>query len=240
MNDDAYNPFAELDKSRFPAKRHAKRAIPKSPPPPPPPPPAEPIQDEEDLFLDAMNGVAPLKRSGRQVTPEGETDPTREPYDSDTETVKQLRELVDGKIEFQLEFSEEYIEGRVSGLDTRILAKLKTGRLSPEGHLDLHGQNAPQAYANLIQFMKDSYLAGRRCVLLIPGRGKNSPEGYGVLRDRVKTWLTQDPFKRVVLAFCTALARHGGAGALYVLLRQHKKTQGKILWDRTPMDDDLL
>ena len=45
--------------------------------------------------------------------------------------------------------------------------------------------------------------------------------------------------KRVVLAFCTALPKHGGAGALYVLLRQYRKTQGKILWDRLPPDADL-
>jgi hypothetical protein len=39
------------------------------------------------------------------------------------------------------------------------------------------------------------------------------------------------PVKEVVLAFVTALPRHGGAGALYVLLRKFKKTRGKVRWE---------
>ena len=36
----------------------------------------------------------------------------------------------------------------------------------------------------------------------------------------------------VVLAFCTAQPKHGGAGALYVLLRKYRKDRGKVRWDR--------
>jgi DNA-nicking Smr family endonuclease len=52
-----------------------------------------------------------------------------------------------------------------------------------------------------------------------------------VLKEELKTWLTRDPLKRVVLAFVTALPRHGGAGALYVLLRKYKKIKGKVRWE---------
>jgi len=38
--------------------------------------------------------------------------------------------------------------------------------------------------------------------------------------------------KRVVLAFSTAIPKHGGAGAVYVLLRKYKRSRGKILWER--------
>jgi DNA-nicking Smr family endonuclease len=58
----------------------------------------------------------------------------------------------------------------------------------------------------------------------------------GILRQGVQSWLTRDPVKRIVLAFCTAQPRHGGAGALYVLLRKHKKGQGKIFWDKLFFD----
>jgi hypothetical protein len=44
----------------------------------------------------------------------------------------------------------------------------------------------------------------------------------------------------VVLAFCTARANDGGAGALYVLLRKKRKDVGKVQWDRIPVDPDLL
>ena len=110
------------------------------------------------------------------------------------------------------------------------------GSLSPEAHLDLHGHNALQARDAVIAFIKSNYLSGRRCLLLIPGRGANSPGGLPVLKEEIKSWLTRDPLKRVVLAFCTAQPRHGGAGALYVRLRARKKSGGKIRWE-THMDD---
>jgi DNA-nicking Smr family endonuclease len=88
--------------------------------------------------------------------------------------------------------------------------------------------------------MRMAYTKGLRTVLLIPGRGRNSPEGFSVLREKVQHWLTRDPFKRVVLAFCTAQPRDGGAGAIYVMLRKLKKSHGKIQWDRTPSDPDLF
>jgi DNA-nicking Smr family endonuclease len=77
-----------------------------------------------------------------------------------------------------------------------------------------------------------------RALLLIPGRGKNSPDGVAVLRERVQAWLTQDPLKRVVLAFCTARPVDGGPGSLYVLLRKYRK-KGKVLWERCPVDLDF-
>ena len=52
------------------------------------------------------------------------------------------------------------------------------------------------------------------------------------LEEELKAWLTRDPLKRVVLAFATALPRHGGAGALYVLLRKFKKSKGKVRFER--------
>ena len=63
-------------------------------------------------------------------------------------------------------------------------------------------------------------------------RGANSPGGVPVLKEELKSWLTRDPLKRVVLAFTTAQPRHGGAGALYVLLRKFKKTKGKVRFEK--------
>jgi len=83
-----------------------------------------------------------------------------------------------------------------------------------------------------LQFVREHYLAGKRCLLVIPGRGANSPGGVAVLKEELKAWLTRDPLKRVVLAFATALPRHGGAGALYVLLRKFKKSKGKVRFER--------
>jgi DNA-nicking Smr family endonuclease len=66
---------------------------------------------------------------------------------------------------------------------------------------------------------------------VVTGRGKNSPGGQSILRTETETWLTKEPLRRVVLAFCTAQPKHGGAGAIYILLRKQKKTEGKVRWD---------
>ncbi len=190
--------------------------------------------DEEELFLRAMEGVVPLKgrSGGREVVPlkhDVQDSPRKregkggDPY---------VQRFLKGKIEFEIEFTDEYMQGNVKGLDPRIFRKLKAGSYSPEAHLDLHGLTSDRAYEVLLEFVRENYFVGKRCLLVVPGRGKNSPLGRGVLREHLQEWITRDPLKRIVLAFSTARPRHGGAGAVYILLRKYKKSHGKIFWQR--------
>ena len=142
-------------------------------------------------------------------------------------------------MEFALHHTDEYMEGFVVGVDPWVLARLRNGQFSPESHVDLHGMNASQAYDSLIWFFKNAYQRGMRTVVVVTGRGRNSPDGIGVLRPLLQRWLSREPFKRVVLAFCTAKPGDGGPGAVYVLLRKYKKSRGKIIWEHTPSDDDF-
>lgn len=195
-----------------------------------------PVQHDEDdeasAFLAAMGTVSPLTGGGRDVVP-APAPATPPPHGE-----LSLQDFMDGKLEFALTFSDEYLEGHVVGLDQMILNKLRAGGLSPEAHLDLHGLNAMQAFEALRGFFKGSWYKGLRTVLVVPGRGRNSPDGMGVLREKLQSWLTQDPFKRVVLAFCTAQPHDGGPGSVYVLLRKYRK-KGRIYWERMPADSDL-
>ena len=197
---------------------------------------AAPIPHDEDdeaaAFLAAMGTVSPLTGGGRDIAPAPA--PATPPPPGELS----LQDFMDGKLEFALTFSDEYLEGHVVGLDQMILNKLRAGGLSPEAHLDLHGLNALQAFEALRGFFKGSWYKGLRTVLVVPGRGRNSPDGMGVLREKLQSWLTQDPFKRVVLAFCTAQPHDGGPGSVYVLLRKYRKT-GRIYWERMPADADL-
>jgi len=194
--------------------------------------PATPIEDDAADFLSAMGEVSPLSGRGRDVAPapaQGTPPPQGE---------LSLQDFMDGKLEFALSFSDEYMEGHVVGLDQMIMNKLRSGGLSPEAHLDLHGLNALQAFEALRGFFRGGWYKGLRTVLIVPGRGRNSPDGVGVLRGKLQSWLTQDPFKRVVLAFCTAQPHDGGPGSVYVLLRKYRK-KGRIYWERMPADEDL-
>ena len=195
--------------------------------------PQESEEGDSSLFLDAMKEVAPLQGRGRDVPP------AVEPSAAMPEAGElSLQDFMDGKLEFALSFTDEYLEGHVVGLDPMIMNKLREGSLSPEAHLDLHGLNVQQAFETLRGFVRGSWYRGLRVILLVPGRGRNSPDGIGILRSKVQSWLTQEPFKRVVLAFCTAQPHDGGPGSVYVLLRKYKK-KGRIYWERLPADADL-
>ena len=188
-----------------------------------------------ELFSQAMQGVLPVSGKGRDVA--APVEGGRNTFTHDP--AKGLREVLEGKVEFALHHTDEYVEGFVVGVDPLVLARLRAGQYSPEKHLDLHGMNAGQAHDALIRFIKDAYQKGLRTVVVVTGRGRNSPGGMGVLRSLLQQWLSREPFKRVVLAFCTARPHDGGPGAVYVLLRKYKKSRGKIIWERTPSDDDF-
>lgn len=231
---DAHRPFAEALKGvKIAKKKHLPDVVAKAvSAAAKPTPPGE--EDESDFFR-AMSGVDRLDRDktgGRDVRPTTPPPPPPSPADEEEKALAALHDLVAGKVEFTLEYSDEYVQGFVTELDPKVYRQLRAGQFSPEAHLDLHGLNTDQAQLTLLHFVREQYLAGKRCLLLIPGRGSNSPGGVAILKEELKSWLTRDPLKRVVLAFTTALPRHGGAGALYVLLRKFKKTKGKVRFEK--------
>jgi len=190
-------------------------------------------QAEEELFMSAMQGVKQMEsESGRQVTPENKPAQQQASLDPEERAKKDLQSFLRGDVEFELEYTEDYMYGYVRGLDIKTFQQLKAGSLNIAAHLDLHGMTSDQAQENLLFFIRESYMQGHRCVLIVTGRGHNSPGGQSILRQETEGWLTRDPVKRVVLAFCTAQPKDGGAGAIYVLLRKQKKTQGRITWDK--------
>ncbi|MFQ5783669.1 MAG: Smr/MutS family protein [Alphaproteobacteria bacterium] len=111
--------------------------------------------------------------------------------------------------------------GRASGLDKRTAQRLRRGQLAIEARLDLHGLTQAQARALLDSFLAKSQDRGRRCVLVITGKGRVSEEG-GVLRAMTPRWLNLPPNRARILAIETAQPKDGGAGALYVLLRRKR------------------
>ena len=233
-----------LSEAASPKKRRRARERQAAATPPVPPgatpaeagaqaPPAPCARDEDAaIFLQAMGDARPLPGRGREVAPV--TEKAAPPPGSELS----FRELMEGTLEFAISHSDEYLEGHVVGLDPLIMGRLRAGGLSPEAHLDLHGLNSAQAFEALRDFMRGAWYKSLRVVLVVPGRGRNSPLGQPVLREKLQLWLTQEPFKRVVLAFCTARPHDGGPGSVYVLLRKFRK-KGRIFWERIPMDPDL-
>ncbi len=119
----------------------------------------------------------------------------------------------------------------VPGLDRRTTERLAKGRLPVEAKLDLHGHRQATAHRSLEAFILASHRAGRRCVLVVTGKGQPrteapapimAEEAPGVLRRNLPRWLAEPPLADKVLAIRSALPQHGGEGAFYVLLRRSR------------------
>ena len=104
-------------------------------------------------------------------------------------------------------------------LDRRTWLRLKRGQVVLEQVLDLHGQTQERAHQRLSAFVADAHARGSRCVLVVTGKGL---ESGGTLRHMVPRWLNEEPNRARVVAFCPAQPRHGGSGALYVLIRRRR------------------
>jgi len=102
------------------------------------------------------------------------------------------------------------------GLSHMALRKLRRGHWPVQDSLDLHGNTTDTARRLLQEFLHEAAQRGLRCVLVIHGKGMNSPGGEAVLRRLARHWLAQRPD---VLGFCDAAPRDGGSGAALVLLK---------------------
>ena len=111
--------------------------------------------------------------------------------------------------------------GSRDGLDRRKAERLSRGKLPIEATLDLHGLRQAEAHRRLERFLAESQVLGRRCILVVTGKGAYKEEG-GVLRANVPRWLNEAPNRARVLSFDYAQQKHGGTGALYVLLRRRR------------------
>lgn len=109
--------------------------------------------------------------------------------------------------------------GVAAGMDARNMDRLKRGRIRPEAKLDLHGKTRDQAHRALEEFLARAQADGRRCVIVVTGRGRLS-EGGGVIRSEVPHWLNLAPNRSRILGFAQAQPRDGGSGALYVMIRR--------------------
>lgn len=114
--------------------------------------------------------------------------------------------------------------GVIHGVDGRTADRLRRGRLEIDGRIDLHGMTQTQAHTALASYIHRCWNEGRRCVLVITGKGAYSPTG-GVLRQAVPRWLAEPVLARMVLAIQPAQPMHGGDGALYVLVKRRREAE---------------
>ena len=163
-----------------------------------------PAPGDRLVWREAVLSVTPLRRGGAA---------TRPPSGA---TKAVLTEKGQGRQPVQPSALDQF-----SGIDRANAERLKRGLHPIEARLDLHGKTQVEAHRALAAFIHSESDAGRRCVLVITGRGLG-PSGPGVLKSAVPRWLEEVGLRRKILAIAPAQPRHGGAGALYLLLRRRR------------------
>lgn len=111
------------------------------------------------------------------------------------------------------------------GLDASWERKLARAVVEPDFTLDLHGHTLDQAHARLDSGLMQAKAMGARLVLLITGNPRPADAAdrgnrRGAIRAKVLDWLAAGPHGADVAAVRPAHRRHGGPGALYLVLKR--------------------
>ncbi|OGR28255.1 MAG: hypothetical protein A2X79_06905 [Desulfuromonadaceae bacterium GWB2_53_15] len=188
-----------------------------------PPPPAI-DEDDTDLFLQAMGSVIQLDGSHKQPKP---STPGRKP--ERTPAVAPRREKVEqaeievfsqaiGQLKLDVAFADKFPEDdELKPLGANRLRQLKKGIIRLDRQLDLHGLTREEALEALPRFLRNARVHGEKAVLVITGKGNNSP-AEPVLQQAVAAWL-REAGKDMVAEFDSAPREMGGSGAFVVFLK---------------------
>ena len=111
------------------------------------------------------------------------------------------------------------------GLDSSWERKLAKAAIAPDFTLDLHGFGLDAAHGRLDSGLALALAQGARMVLVITGRARpvdaaDRGSRRGAIRAKLLDWLAAGPHASRIAAVRPAHPRHGGAGAVYVVLRK--------------------
>ncbi len=111
-----------------------------------------------------------------------------------------------------------------NGLDGRWDKRIGKGVIIPDISIDLHGAGLQSAYDRLDGALEQAKAQKLRVILLVTGRQRNydraSGEGRGGIRAVISDWLSASRHSDNIASVRNAHPRHGGAGALYIILRR--------------------
>ena len=109
--------------------------------------------------------------------------------------------------------------------------RLAQGLVSPDAEIDLHGLGIDAAYTRLMASLTQAHLTSARVLLVIAGKSRpHGDHGFqdhdqrgnrrGAIRAKLLDWLAASSHASRIAAIRPAHQRHGGAGAVYVVLRK--------------------
>lgn len=183
-------------------------------------PPRAMTAEERALWARVIATVTPIKRE-RPVAlsqPAPAVAPRAEP----TPTPK-----VKGRVPPDRPMPVKPAAPRAPTLDGSWDRRLSRGLVAPESSIDLHGHTLSSAHALLDQGLERALARGDRVLLLITGKPprpeSERPHARGAIRAAVGDWLAASRHADRIAAVRNAHPRHGGQGALYLVLRRNRE-----------------
>lgn len=179
---------------------------------------SEPLEesDDSDLFLRYVEGVERLHDSAPPKRDHSKRkESTVAPQDDERQLF--LSSLAGMDVTFRDEFPD--VEP-LKPLAINRMRQLKNGSIRLDLELDLHGLTRDEALNSLSRFITGAYNRGQKAVLVITGKGNNSP-AEPVLQGAVASWL-REAGKSQVAEFAPAPRTMGGNGAFVVFLKEKK------------------
>ena len=166
--------------------------------------------EDAALFREAIGEVRRIEvAAGAIERPAPAAEPRRLAED-EAEALRESRDLSRNEI---VEASD-VLSYRRDEVPEKTLRQLKRGQFSALDEIDLHQLRATDAEILLKRFLNEARHESRLCVRVIHGKGLRSESGP-VLKTLVDRVLRH---RGDVLAFASAPANQGGAGAVLVLL----------------------
>ena len=170
--------------------------------------------EEKELWARVVATVKPLRRSAMPLREE----PPEKPRPIAPSSTKALKkgENAAAPVRVPLHYG---------GLDAGWDRRLARGLVRPDVMIDLHGHSLATAHDVLDHRLADAITAGARLVLLITGkppRDDRFPVTRGAIRASINDWLRSSRHAAAIAAVRGAHPRHGGAGALYPVLRRSR------------------
>lgn len=160
--------------------------------------------EDQALFLEAVGGTTPLSTRDRIPVPPKPPSPVR------------IVELPPTVV-LTVESDGQRYAARAPGVSRTQIADLRAGKVHVEQTLDLHGLTVEAGLQQLRELILAAHRIGRRCLLVVHGKGTHSEQG-APLREAVLSELLGG-LSGFVHALSTAAPPDGGEGATYVILR---------------------
>ncbi|AEG47712.1 Smr protein/MutS2 [Sphingobium chlorophenolicum L-1] len=111
-------------------------------------------------------------------------------------------------------------------LDSGWERRIRSGNLMPDMTIDLHGHSLAAAHARLNQALATAWARDARVMLVVTGKPpKTASVGAsrrGAIRAEIGHWLETGSYADRIASVRIAHPRHGGDGAIYVILRRKK------------------